>query len=222
MISPASATPVLEATFSYGRPAPPRYSSRRSVRSSGSMSLRASGAGMHMYFGLTEAGKMLEEIGTAFVNLLQGVTPLESFLSTLMGVFLAFEIERRWQSYRARAVAKNALLNLREELEESRLKLEPKEGNLLPTVYWRSLISTGDITLIESPIRGNIARLFSKIEIHNYEAEKVRDIADKAKTSNDNQLLSLWELYSKRLAKNEEELMHQIVELLAKHWWPAS
>jgi len=157
----------------------------------------------------------------------------------IFGVLLAFVINRLWNKYDVIKARKKFLQSIKMELDECYSLLEG-EGNLLPIDMWKSGIFTGSLRLIPYEIRSSLARVFFKIECHNYEAEKIRYVSilaattkekPKAKIINQHgeklvEIETPWthaELLhnelSVRLRKEEEKLKEEISKLLKQDFW---
>ncbi len=159
-----------------------------------------------------------------------------SFLPPFFGVLVAFLIQRAWTSLENRSSKKKLLNDIKKELASCSDLLVGK-GNLVPTDLWKSAVSSGSLKLIPHDRKFDLASIYFRIECHNYEAEKVRDVGTLAETTQtekskakrefgkegekliiniidrtDAQLL--WEALSARLKKSAEELKKDIDDLL--------
>lgn len=163
---------------------------------------------------------------------------LQPFLPPFFGVLTAFLVERLWHRYSNRKERQKLLQDLKKELE-SCSKLLVGEGNLCPRDMWLSGVSSGLVRLIPTEPRNELASLYFKIESHNYEAEKVRDVSilsasDKGKPQDlimikpvmkesPAAFLTHTEMLhyqlSKRLIDSEKKLREDIESLLKKLKW---
>ena len=156
----------------------------------------------------------------------------------VFGIVVTFAIERVHKAYEVRRDRGKFLRIVKRELEESR-NLLTGDGNLLPTDMWRSGISTGSLKLISYDDQILLARVYFRIECHNYEAEKVRDVSILAASEKGkpqklvkiepvmkqspaefhtySELLH-WQL-SLRLRESEKSLRRDIDSLLEKRIW---
>jgi hypothetical protein len=101
---------------------------------------------------------------------------LFSFIPPFLGVLAAFLIERLWQNHQDRKDRQKFLQGIKTELELCS-KLLIGEGNLCPTDMWKSGISSGLLRLVPSQTRNELGSIYFRLESHNYEAEKVRDVS---------------------------------------------
>jgi len=99
-----------------------------------------------------------------------------SFLPPFFGVLVAFGLERLWKRHENRIERDKFLQDVKKELESCSGLLTGK-GNLCPVAMWKSGISSGIIRLIPIETRNELASVYFKLECHNYEAEKVRDVS---------------------------------------------
>jgi hypothetical protein len=98
------------------------------------------------------------------------------FLPSFFGVLAAFAIQRLWQKIQDSKDRQNLLKDLRCELEKCS-KLLKGEGNLCPIDMWKSAIATGLLKLIPYEIKEEFASIYFRLDCHNYEAEKVREVS---------------------------------------------
>jgi hypothetical protein len=106
------------------------------------------------------------------------------FLPPFLGVLAAFLIQRVWSWTEDRGNRKKLLQGIKKELESCSEKLIG-EGNLLPTDIWKSGVSSGSLKLIPHDRKTEFAKIYFRIECHNFEAEKVRDVNILAATDKD-------------------------------------
>jgi hypothetical protein len=106
----------------------------------------------------------------------------ESFLPPFFGVLAAFLIQRVWSWFEDRGSRKKLLKGIKQELESCSEKLIG-EGNLLPTDIWKSGVSSGSLKLIPHDLKTEFAKIYFRIECHNFEAEKVREVSILAATT---------------------------------------
>jgi len=165
------------------------------------------------------------------------------FLPPFFGVLAAFLIQRAWSWNEDQSSKKKLLKDIRKELTSCSERLVG-QGNLVPTDIWKSAVSSGTLKVIPHDRKSELASIYFKIECHNYEAEKVRDVGILAETTQtekpkakreygkegegerliiniidrtDAQLL--WDELSVRLKKSEEELKKAIDDLLKQDIW---
>lgn len=151
-----------------------------------------------------------------------------SFLPPFFGVLVAFLIERTWTFLENRSSKKKLLADIKKELA-SCSDLLVGQGNLVPTDIWRSAVSSGSLKLIPHDRKFDLASIYFKIECHNYEAEKVRDVSilaatDKDKARRENQYMysdseKLHIALSNRLFDSEVALKKDIGIILKKNIW---
>jgi hypothetical protein len=98
------------------------------------------------------------------------------FLPSFLGVLSAFFIQRLWQKIQNSKDRYQLLKDLRAEVEKCS-KLLVGEGNLCPIDMWKSGIATGFLKLIPFVIKEELASIYFRLECHNYEAEKVREVS---------------------------------------------
>lgn len=157
----------------------------------------------------------------------------------LFGVLLAFLIQRIWTACEESKDRHTFLHIIKKELEKCSILLKG-EGNLLPIDMWKSAISTGSLRLIPYGTKISLAEIYFRIECHNYEAGKVRDISilsattkEKPKAKIDAKLGKtkvsvqtpwthaelLHSELSTRMRKSEQALRKDIDELLKQNIW---
>jgi len=160
------------------------------------------------------------------------------FLPSFFGVLAAFAIQRLWQKIQDSKDRQKLLKDLKAELEKCS-KLLIGEGNLCPVTMWKSGIATGLLKLIPYETKEELASIYFRLECHNYEAEKVREVSimsmmGKGKPQNINKIEPLmkktpsvfktygeilhWQL-SLRLIDSEKKLKNDIEKLLTKQVW---
>lgn len=101
---------------------------------------------------------------------------LWSFLSPFLGVLAAFLVQRVWQHYKDGKDEQKFLQDVKKELESCSEKLVG-EGNLCPTDMWNSGIASGLLKLVPSEMKNELASIYFRLECHNYEAKKVREVS---------------------------------------------
>jgi hypothetical protein len=108
--------------------------------------------------------------------------------------------------------------------------LKNKEKYKEITDQWKSAVSTGSLKLLPHDRKFELASLYFRIECHNYEAEKVRDVSilaatDKERVNVPTKLFGLSNTQklhialSKRLVESEEALRNDINNLLKQNIW---
>jgi len=147
-------------------------------------------------------------------------TFIATFAATLSGVLLAFILARLWDLYVERRSASKYLQNIRKELLECVSLLEPKEGNLLPTDNWDSLVSSGQLKLLKYEIVTELAGAYSRIKNNNYEAQICRRAAEDMHRTATATLLQHWQKLSDALREREDTLRKDLQSILNRPWWP--
>lgn len=105
------------------------------------------------------------------------------FLSLgIFGVISAHVIDWIRKAYEEGRDKQNFLKSIKKELEDSHSLLKG-EGHLLPTDLWKAGMFAGLLKLIPYENKISIAKIYFRIECHNYEAEKVRDVSILAATT---------------------------------------
>lgn len=105
-----------------------------------------------------------------------------SLIPPFFGVLLAFAVERLWKKIEDRFSRSRFLQGVKKELESCSEKLVGK-GHLLPTNLWESGKATGLINLLSYKLKVELSTIYFKIQCHNYEAEKVRQVSILATTT---------------------------------------
>lgn len=136
------------------------------------------------------------------------------FVSTFLGVLAAFGLQWLGKRYDRGKDRQQFLQEIRKELE-SCSKLLTGEGNLLPTDMWESGKSSGWLSLIKHEAKTQFASIYFRIECHNYEAEKVREVSIVAVLDEQNLHAALFN----RLRESEAELKKDIDSLLRQNIW---
>ncbi len=144
-------------------------------------------------------------------------------IPVFVGVFLAFLLDRIIDWYRDRQRRKGLLRDLQSELEGIRDKLTG-EGHLHFPDIWESAISSGQIRLLNSTQIRRLASVYREVKGLEYEATRVRDLAEKVRLSTtikrtSNGLKFMWSHYSAVQNANEKKLLEKINELLREEWW---
>jgi hypothetical protein len=153
---------------------------------------------------------------------------LETFLAPFFGVLVAFIIQWAWVRNENTSSKEKLLKDINKELTSCSQRLVG-EGNLLPIDIWKSAVSSGSLKLISHDHKFELASIYFRIECHNYEAEKVRDVSilaatDKDKARAENQWLysnseKLHIALSNRLIESEKALHSDIDNLLKQKIW---
>ncbi len=152
----------------------------------------------------------------------------ESFLPPFFGVIAAFAVQWLGKKYDRRKDRRKFLLEIKEELE-SCYDLLKGHGNRVPIDMWESGKAVGILSLIRHEIKIQLAEVYFKIQCHNYEAEKVREvsiIAETTKPKSDEpwprfftDAERLHRALSGRLSESEMALREDIDKLLKQNIW---
>jgi len=105
-----------------------------------------------------------------------------SFLPPFFGVLAAFVLQWLGKKYERRRDRKQFLQEIKKELEACYQFLKG-QGNLLPIDMWESGKASGFLSLIRHEIKVQLAAVYFRIECHNYEAEKLREVSILAATT---------------------------------------
>lgn len=171
---------------------------------------------------------------TDWTKFIEYLLPL---LPPFFGVFLAFTIERIWKRIENRKERKKFLKSIKEELESCSKRLDGKH-HLLRTDIWKYGISVGTLGLLPYETKTKLARIYSGIQSHNYEAKRVRDVSILSATTKEKPRVPvtalqegkpitipmttpevLHSLLSTNLRKGEKRLRNSINELLKQNIW---
>lgn len=106
----------------------------------------------------------------------------ESFIPPFFGVLAAFVLQWLGRRYEKGKDKAHFLQDVRKELESCSQKLTG-EGNLLPKDIWDSGKASGWLSLLSHEVKVQLASVYFRIECHNYEAEKVREVSILAATT---------------------------------------
>lgn len=143
---------------------------------------------------------------------------LINFLSSFLGILTAFISKWLFNYYKNSKDRKKLLTLLKEELGRNSELLIGK-GNLLQDAIWKMMINTGGFMLFNIDERAKISQIYTLVENHNYEAEKVRNISI---LSVGLRSQSMWKLHchlSQRLIDNEKNIKKKIDQLLQENIW---
>jgi hypothetical protein len=156
------------------------------------------------------------------------LSTLGTFLPPFFGVLVAFLIQRTWTWNENRDSKKKLLKDIKQELTLCFQRLIG-QGNLLPTDIWKSTVSTGSLKLIPYIHKFELASIYFRIECHNYEAEKVREVSIIAATTKEKSETTSFHLFSdterlhndlsRRLVGSEAELKKDIEHILSQKMW---
>ena len=159
------------------------------------------------------------------------------FLPSFFGVLAAFGFQRVWQKYQDSNDRQKLLQGFKAELEKCS-KFLVGDGNLCPIYMWKLGIATGLLKLLSFEVKEELASIYFRLECHNYEAEKVRDVSimstlEKGKPQNIIKIVPVmknspvvfkthaeilhWQL-SNRLRVSEETLQKDINNLLQRRF----
>lgn len=112
----------------------------------------------------------------------QSFVPFVPFFASFFGVLAAFVLQWLGRRYEKGTDKKQFLQEIRKELKSCSQKLTG-EGNLLPQDMWESGKASGWLSLIPHEVKAQLASIYFRIECHNYEAEKVREVSILAATT---------------------------------------
>jgi len=146
---------------------------------------------------------------------------LTEFLAALLGVYLAFTIDRYWESQKKKEDRKNLLDNLRAELERIDRKLG--HANLLYPRVWQSAVSSGRLTLLfSSEELSKLTKVYNFVEGIEYEAKRLRDAKEDFTRTRSPEMYQRWGRDSKIEIEKEKVLQGWIEKLLQdeKLWGP--
>lgn len=146
---------------------------------------------------------------------------LTEFSAGLLGVYLAFTLDRTVENRKKEKERKDLLCDLRDELEESKAKLTGK-GNLHFPDIWKSAISSGQIRLLTSEQVRKLSKVYRRIQAIEYEAKVVRQNREILATCEPLQrdiVAKRHGILSSILIENETKLCNEISELLRENWW---
>jgi hypothetical protein len=164
----------------------------------------------------------------------------ESFLPPFFGVLAAFALQWLAKRYDKRKDRQKFLGEVKKELEDCS-RLLTGEGNLMPIDMWEAGKASGFLSLVKRETKFTLAPIYFRIQCHNYESEKVRDVGILAETTKaekpkaeftidkpDKEIVVhlpctypelLWQSLSVRLKKDEEKLRKDIEDLLKQNVW---
>ena len=135
-----------------------------------------------------------------------------SFLPPFFGVLAAFFLQWLGRRYDKRKDRRQFLREIKTELGFCS-QLLTGQGNLLPFDVWESGKVSGFLSLVSHNVRVKLAAVYFRVECHNYEAKKVRDVSilaatDKDKAKAQNQFMfsdteRLHNVLSQRLVESE-------------------
>ena len=144
---------------------------------------------------------------------------LTEFMAVLLGISFVVCIDRFQESDKNKKDKRNLLSKLRNELEQVRDNLTG-QGNLHYPELWDSAVSSGQLRLLNMNEATRLATVYRFIKRTEYEAKRVRDLAEdrrRAPEDDDEMRSQLYELhknYTKNLRTRETELRTMIEELL--------
>jgi hypothetical protein len=106
---------------------------------------------------------------------------LLSFLPPFFGVLAAFGLERLWTCIGNRNARGDLLKGLKEELEQTKTRLDELQGKLVPRDNWISAINSGRAMLLKYEIRSRISNVYFALDTYNYEIRLVRQFNEQAR-----------------------------------------
>lgn len=142
--------------------------------------------------------------------------------ATLLGLMLAFFLDRRNEEVSKEKERKILVEDIREELIYNANLLDG-QGKLIKKDIWDSDLSSGAMQLLKSNQKQTFSKLYHKINNYNYEAIRTRDIAEKYRgisASNPDleaerkQVWLQWSGLSNNLIEVESKLKKEIIEVL--------
>jgi hypothetical protein len=129
-------------------------------------------------------------IGTIFVFHTFGLywSFITEFIAGLLGVLVAFSLDRYIDRRRSKNDRKKLLLDLRLELDRITKQIEPLLNRLdKPVIFyseiWDSAVSSGQLRLISSEQLMQFTRLYKFIRESNFTAEKIIDLDEEQEPS---------------------------------------
>lgn len=113
-------------------------------------------------------------------------------------------------------------MDIKKELESCSDKLVG-QGNLLPIDIWKAGVSSGLLRLIPYDLKMKLASIYFRIDCHNYEAEKVRDVSILAATTQEKPKAEIdVEFHGEKVMVETEwthaELLHSELSVRLKKW----
>ena len=152
------------------------------------------------------------------------VEVMSFFVGPFLGVLGAFALERSYTWYKDRRNRRRLKESLKNELERC-TNLLTGEGNLIPTMMWNSMVTSGDVQLLSFDERTRLASLYFEIDNYNYEAKRVRDSSVIARTGSRHSIrngmpaaMAYWKRLSEALLEREKTLKRTILGVLEKTW----
>ena len=104
--------------------------------------------------------------------------------------------------------------NIKSEIKVCFERLE-KVGDLLPADRWSSAKNSGALWLLKVDEVDQLSEVYDGIQNYNYEAKRLRDLAEDARRDPENAYLGLlWKGNSQRLAKFRDKLRELLEEYL--------
>ena len=104
------------------------------------------------------------------------------FFASFFGVLAAFILQWLGRRNEKEIDRKQFVQEIRNELQSCSQRLT-EDGNLLPRDMWESGKASGWLSLIPHEVKTQLASIYFRIECHNYEAEKVRQVSILAATT---------------------------------------
>jgi len=161
------------------------------------------------------------------------------FLPSFFGVLAAFGLNRYWSWIEDGRSRKKLYRDIKRELEQCSVILQGIErylvkesdydiylqkGNLLPMDIWKSGVSSGSLRLIPYDHKTKFAEIYFRIESHNNDAEKVREVGtlgatlEKPKTTETRQFTNLEKLQNElhRNLRDSDSALHTDINNLLK------
>jgi|WetSurMetagenome_2_1015567.scaffolds.fasta_scaffold288576_2 hypothetical protein len=143
---------------------------------------------------------------------------MSELVGPLVGILIAFGLERSYSGNKDRKHRKELKINLREELKKCQ-ELLSGIGNLLPIAMWNSAISSGDIGLLSFTDRTKLSSLYFEIDNYNYEAKRLRDVAVIVNSSHRDDAQNYWKGLTVSMMNTDQLLKAKIVKMLEEQLW---
>lgn len=144
---------------------------------------------------------------------------LPDFLGGALGILLGYGFFEWIGETRDTRKAKNIRKMLKDELESCMKLVGQKGGFLLPTVNWRVLLSTGDLSLLPFDQSRAISAIYTIIENQNYESTQVRNTAIVCNAVGKKPSAQYLSNVMKRDISREQKTANEIKKILNENWW---
>lgn len=95
-----------------------------------------------------------------------------AFIATLLGVYIGISLESWYREGERSDRAKDINLILMDEIERMIAYLEPAKGNFLQTQVWDALISSGEISLIDTKLQRRLFEIYDTVKNLNIDLKR--------------------------------------------------